>query len=113
VVFQPHKLFRSGLLETFDGNALIYVHKEKELDDVERRYPAEHYVVVDDKLRILRAIKKHWGDRVTTVFVRQGHYATDPKALAEYGAADVNLERIGEFVNCSAEELRRGAAAAG
>jgi FMN phosphatase YigB (HAD superfamily) len=113
VVFQPHKLFRSGLLEAFEGNALIYVHKEKELDDVERRYPAEHYVVVDDKLRILRAIKNHWGGRVTTVFVRQGHYATDPKALAEYGAADVNLERIGEFTNCTAEELLRPTAAAG
>ena len=109
VVFQPHKLFRSGLLEAFDSNALIYVHKEKELDDVERRYPAEHYVVVDDKLRILRAIKNHWGSRVTTVFVRQGHYATDPKALTEYGPADINLERIGEFVNCTAGQLLRPA----
>lgn len=110
VVFQPHKLYRSGLLEAFDGKAIIYVHKEMELADIERRYPAEHYVVVDDKLRILRAIKNHWRGRVTTVFVRQGHYATDPKALAEYGAADVNLERIGEFTNCSAEDLLRPAA---
>jgi FMN phosphatase YigB (HAD superfamily) len=113
VVFQPHKLYRSGLLEVFEGEALIYIHKEKELDDIERRYPADHYVVVDDKLRILRAIKNHWRGRVTTVFVRQGHYATDPKAVAEYGAADVNLERIGEFTNCGAEDLLQHAAAAG
>jgi FMN phosphatase YigB (HAD superfamily) len=110
VVFQPHKLYRSGLLEAFDGKALLYVHKETQLDDVEQRYPAEHYVVIDDKLRILSAIKKHWGARVTTVFVRQGHYATDPKAVAEYGPADVNLERIGEFVGRGFGELLGAAA---
>jgi FMN phosphatase YigB (HAD superfamily) len=107
VVFQPHKLYRSGLLEAFEGKALLYVHKETELDDVEQRYPAEHYVVIDDKLRILRAIKNHWGMRVTTVFVRQGHYATDPKALAGYGPADINLERIGEFTGLGVDELLR------
>jgi len=105
VVFQPHKVYRSGLYEVFDGKVLIYVHKEVELDDVERRYPAAHYAVVDDKLRILRAIKDRWRDLVTTVFVRQGHYAADPKALEQYGPADVNLERIGDFVNCSPEDL--------
>jgi hypothetical protein len=105
VVFQPHKVYRSGLYEVFDGRVLIYVHKETELDDVERRYPADHYAVVDDKLRILRAIKDYWGDRVTTVFVRQGHYAMDPKALADYGPADINLERIGEFIDCHADDL--------
>jgi FMN phosphatase YigB (HAD superfamily) len=110
VVFQPHKLYRSGLLEAFDGKALVYVHKETELDDVEQRYPAEHYVLVDDKLRILTAIKAHWGRRVTTVFVRQGHYATDPKALAEYGPADINLERIGEFTRLGLGELLAAAA---
>ena len=99
VVFQPHKVYRSGLYERFEGNVLIYVHKEQELDDVERRYPAAHYVLVDDKLRILEAVKKIWGSRVTTVFVRQGHYAHDPKALAQYPPADVNLERIGELLN--------------
>jgi FMN phosphatase YigB (HAD superfamily) len=113
VVFQPHKIFRSGLLEVFDGNALIYVHKEKELTDVERRYPAGHYAVVDDKLRILRAVKNHWRERVTTVFVRQGHYAMDPKAHDQYGPADVNLENIAEFVNLSAEDLCGDAAPAG
>jgi len=105
VVFQPHKIYRSGLFEVFDGNVLIYVHKEKELDDVEHRYPSAHYAVVDDKLRILRAIKDYWGERVTTVFVRQGHYAVDPKALATYGPADISLDRIGEFGNCRLEDL--------
>src|ERR1700758_3827792 len=88
VVFQPQKIRRSGLDEAFDGAVLIYVHKESELDDVEARYPADHYVLIDDKLRILTAIKRAWGDRVTTVFPRQGHYATDPKVLATYPAAD-------------------------
>jgi FMN phosphatase YigB (HAD superfamily) len=98
VVFQPHKVFRSGLYEVFNGNVLIYIHKEEELADVEQRFPAEHYVVVDDKLRILSAIKNIWRSRVTTVFVRQGHYAHDPKVLAQYPAADVSIERIGELV---------------
>ncbi len=99
VVFQPHKVYRSGLYEEFQGNVLIYVHKEHELDDVVQRYPAEHYVVVDDKLRILHAIKQIWKSRVTTVFVRQGHYALDPQTLAKYPAADLSLERIGELTN--------------
>ena len=105
VVFQPHKVFRSGLYEEFEGNVLIYVHKEVELDDVEQRFPADHYVVVDDKLRILAAIKKIWGSKVTTVFVKQGHYATDPKALATYPAADISLGGIGELVNYGGDEL--------
>jgi FMN phosphatase YigB (HAD superfamily) len=98
VVFQPRKVERSGLLEAVDGNALIYVHKEKELDDVEKRYPAEHYVMVDDKLRILTAMKKIWGGRLTTVFPRQGHYALDPQVIATYPPADCNVERIGDLV---------------
>lgn len=98
VVFQPRKVERSGLFEAVDKNVLIYIHKEVELEDVERRYPAERYVLVDDKLRILDAVKKVWGARVTTVFPRQGHYATDPKALAGYGDADVTIERIGEIL---------------
>jgi len=99
VVFQPHKLFRSGLFEVFDGNVLIYVHKELELEDVEEKYPASHYVVVDDKLRILAAIKNSWGARVTTVFVRQGHYAHDPKATASFPPADMTIDRIGDLTN--------------
>jgi FMN phosphatase YigB (HAD superfamily) len=97
VVFQPRKVECSGLFETVNGNVLIYVHKERELDDVAKRFPADHYVMVDDKLRILTAVKKLWGAKVTTVFVRQGHYALDAKLLAQYPAADVTLERIGEF----------------
>lgn len=99
VVFQPRKVERSGLLEAVDGQALIYVHKEHELDDVVERFPADHYVMVDDKLRILAAMKKIWGERLTTVFPRQGHYALDPKAIATYPPADITIERIGELVN--------------
>ncbi len=98
VVFQPRKVDRSGLFEAVEGNVLIYVHKEQELADVQARYPAEHYVLVDDKLRILSAVKKSWGPKVTTVFVRQGHYAHDPKLHAQYPPADVSLQRIGDVV---------------
>ena len=106
VVFQPRKVERSGLSEAVMGNILIYIHKEFELHDVERRYPAEHYVLVDDKLRILSAIKKVWGARVTTVFPRQGHYAFDEKEIAKYPPADITIERIGDLLNLSAEHLR-------
>jgi FMN phosphatase YigB (HAD superfamily) len=97
-VFQPRKIERSGLQEAVDSHVLIYIHKEQELDDVVRRYPADHYVLVDDKLRILTAVKQAWGDRVTSVFPRQGHYARDPKALATYPPADVSVERIGDLL---------------
>jgi FMN phosphatase YigB (HAD superfamily) len=106
VVFQPRKVDRSGLYEAVGGHALIYVHKEHELADVRARYPAAHYVVVDDKLRILAAIKKIWSSRVTTVFVRQGHYAGDPKILATCAPADVSLERIGDLLNFRIEQLK-------
>ena len=98
VVFQPRKVERSGIFEAVEGNVLIYIHKELELDDVVRRYPAEHYVMVDDKLRILADIKKAWGARVTTVFPRQGHYAHDPEILAKYPPADISIERIGDLI---------------
>jgi FMN phosphatase YigB (HAD superfamily) len=97
VVFQPRKIERSGLWAAVDGEVLVYIHKEQMLDDVERRYPARHYVMVDDKLRILTAMKTVWGDRLTTVLVRQGHYASDPAALAGYPAADIAVERIGDL----------------
>ena len=97
-VFQPRKVERSGLGDAVAGNVLIYIHKERELDDVEQRYPADHYVLVDDKLRILTAVKQAWGARVTTVFPRQGHYAHDPKALATYPPADVSVERVGDLL---------------
>ncbi len=99
VVFQPRKVERSGLFEAVESNVLIYIHKEVELEDVERRYPAERYVLIDDKLRILAAVKKVWGSRVTTVFPRQGHYATDLKALEGHPPADLTIERIGELLD--------------
>src|SRR5262249_3793665 len=98
VVFQPRKIDCSGLFEAVDGNVLIYVHKELELQDVENRYSARHYVLIDDKLRILSEVKKSWGDRVTTVFVRQGHYALDPKIVSAYPKADRKLERISDVL---------------
>lgn len=99
VVFQPRKIERSGLFEAVEGNILIYIHKEKELLDVERRYPAERYVMVDDKLRILAAIKESWGERVTTVFPRQGHYALDPAVISKYPPASITVERIGALMD--------------
>ncbi len=98
VVFQPRKIERSGLFEAVGGNILVYIHKEQELHDVERRYPAERYVLVDDKIRILSSIKSAWGDRVTTVFPRQGHYALDAEQVAQYPAADISIERIGDLL---------------
>lgn len=95
VVFQPLKVERSGLGETFDGDVLIYIHKEQELDDIAARYPAEHYVMIDDKVRILAAMKKAWGARVTTIFPRQGHYALDSAEIAKYPTPDLTIERIG------------------
>jgi len=97
-VFQPRKIQRSGLWAAVDGRVLIYIHKEAMLDAVAARYPARRYVMVDDKLRILAAIKQVWGDRVTTVFPRQGRYARDPDILAAYPPADVTVERIGELL---------------
>jgi FMN phosphatase YigB (HAD superfamily) len=99
IVFQPRKIERSGLWEAVEGRVLIYVHKEAELEDVERRFPADHYVMVDDKLRLLAAFKSLWGKRVTTVFPRQGHYASDPEILRQYPPADVTVERIGDLLN--------------
>jgi len=97
VVFQPRKIERSGIWGAVEGNVLIYIHKEQMLDDVERRYPARHYVMVDDKVRILAAMKKIWSDKLTTVFVRQGHYALDAAAVAKYPPADITIERIGDL----------------
>src|SRR6266498_521919 len=98
VVFQPRKIKRSGLWEAFRSDVLVYVHKEQELADVERRYPADRYVLVDDKVRILAAVKQAWCERVTTVFPRQGHYALDADLVARFPAADVSVERIAELV---------------
>lgn len=94
VVFQPRKIQRSGLWEAMHGRVLIYIHKEEMLQDVAKLYPAEHYVMVDDKLRILTAMKSQWGARLTTIFPRQGHYALDSKTLADFPAADLSIHRI-------------------
>jgi FMN phosphatase YigB (HAD superfamily) len=101
VVFQPRKVQRSGLWEAVGGRVLIYIHKEQMLDDVERHYPARHYIMVDDKLRILTAMRKIWGDRLTTVWPRQGHYALDPQTAVTYPPADHTIERIGDLANYS------------
>jgi FMN phosphatase YigB (HAD superfamily) len=99
VVFQPRKVRRSGLWEAFEGRVLIYVHKEQMLSEVERHYPAKKYVMVDDKIRILAAMKDIWGDRLFTIFPRQGHYARDPKIVKMYPPADLTIDRIGDLVN--------------
>ena len=105
VVFQPRKVQRSGLWAAVEGRVLIYIHKEAMLDDVAAMYPARHYVMIDDKLRILAMMKTIWRDRLTTVFPRQGHYALDPGNLAAYPAADLTVERIGDLVTCDLPAL--------
>ena len=105
VVFQPRKVEHAGLARVADGDVLIYIHKEEALDDVERRFPAEHYVLVDDKLRILNAVKQVWGERVTTVFPRQGRYAHDASVVGALPAADVTIERIGDLLDCDVARL--------
>jgi FMN phosphatase YigB (HAD superfamily) len=99
-VFQPRKVERSGLWDAVEGRVLIYIHKEQMLGEVERRYPARHYVMVDDKLCILAAMKHSWGERLTTVFARQGHYALDPGILAAFPPADLAIEVIGDLARC-------------
>jgi FMN phosphatase YigB (HAD superfamily) len=98
VIFQPRKVERSGLAEAVEGRALIYIHKEHQLDDVEKQFPARRYVFVDDKLRILTAAKEVWGSRLTTVFPRQGHYARDPKVLKMYPPPDIAIEHIANLL---------------
>lgn len=111
VVFQPRKIQRSGLWAAVQGRVLIYIHKEQMLVDLEQRYPARHYVMVDDKLRILAAMKKILQDRLTTVFPRQGHYALDPHNLSAYPPADLAIERIGDLLNYDFPALTRPARA--
>jgi len=106
MIFQPLKVERSGLDEAVDGKVMIYIHKEQELDDVAARYPADHYILIDDKIRILAAVKNVWGNRVTTVFPRQGHYAADAKEVAKYPAADVTIDRIDQMLEYDLARLR-------
>ena len=108
VVFQPRKIQRSGIWDAVDGRVLIYVHKERMLNSVAQRYPARHYGMIDDKLRILDSFRNQWQDRVTTVFPRQGHYAHDTAAIARFVPADVVVERIGELLDYDAHKLLHG-----
>ena len=103
--FQPRKVERSGLWQAFADNVLIFVHKEQALDDVERLYPARHYVMIDDKLRILEALKAQWGDRVTTVFPRQGHYAFDPEEIRKRRPPDISVDAIGDLLSFGRERF--------
>ena len=105
VVFQPRKVQRSGLWDAVEGRVLIYIHKERMLDQVEKRYPARHYVMVDDKLRVLAAMKEILRERLTTVFPRQGHYARDPRHVSPYPPADLAIERIGDLLDCDLPAL--------
>jgi FMN phosphatase YigB (HAD superfamily) len=106
MIFQPLKIERSGLREAVDEKVMIYIHKEQELDDVKKRYPADHYVLIDDKVRILDAVKKTWGANVTTVFPRQGHYAADEREVAKYMAPDVTVDRIDQLREFDLARLR-------
>jgi FMN phosphatase YigB (HAD superfamily) len=99
VVFQPRKVERSGIAEAVERHVLIYIHKERALEDVARRYPADHYVLVDDKIRILSAVKKIWGNRVTTVLVRQGKFALDPQIMGAVPPADLSVDRIADLLD--------------
>lgn len=103
VVLQPHKIKMSGIADAVAGRVLVYVHKEHMLDDVARRYPAAHYAMIDDKLRVLDGMRRRWHERLTTVFVRQGHYAADPVALKEYRPAQISLNGIGELCGMPAD----------
>jgi FMN phosphatase YigB (HAD superfamily) len=107
VVFQPRKIQRSGLYDAVEGRVLIYINKERQLDDVENRYQAAHYVLVDDKLRILAAVKNAWDSRVTTIFPRQGHYAHDANVTAAYGRADITVECIADVLDYDLSALRQ------
>jgi hypothetical protein len=112
VVFQPLKIRRSGLMDSFDSRVLIYIHKERELDDIAARYPADHYVLIDDKVRILTTVKRAWNSRVTTVFPRQGHYAIDQEEVAKYPPPDVAIERVAMLLDYDIPTLIAAASSA-
>jgi hypothetical protein len=97
VVFQPLKIESSGLFEAVEGRVLVYIHKEQELPEVERLFPADHYIMIDDKIRILATAKEYWGTRLTTVFVHQGHYGTSSE-VENYPQADISVELISDLV---------------
>ncbi|WP_158744178.1 HAD family hydrolase [Acidisphaera sp. L21] len=100
-VFQPRKLQGAGLIEPLDRHIMICVHKEAEVAEIERRYPAERYVVIDDKIRLLTAFKKVWGNKVMTVFPRQGQFGLDTKVIAANPPADIDVDRIAQLLDGS------------
>jgi FMN phosphatase YigB (HAD superfamily) len=110
VVFQPRKVERAGISDVVGRHVLIYIHKEAALEEVERRYPADHYVLIDDKMHILAAVKQFWRERVTTVFARQGQYAYDLKVVRTFPAADVTIEHIGDLLDFDLSRLYVGSA---
>ncbi|HZX70258.1 MAG TPA: HAD family hydrolase, partial [Rhodanobacter sp.] len=97
VVFQPRKIQHAGIWEAVRGEVLIYVHKQRMLVAMQQRYPAAHYVMVDDKPQILAAMKQQLGKRLTTVFVRQGHYAADSERETIEPAPDLTIACIDEL----------------
>ncbi|HKU40938.1 MAG TPA: ROK family protein [Polyangiales bacterium] len=104
VVFQPRKIERSGLANAVENRVLLYLHKDRELAATRLRFPADHYILVDDKIRILTAVKQQWGERVTTIFPQQGHYARDPE-VSSYPQADVVVERISDLLQHDPKSL--------
>ena len=100
VVFQPVKIDRAGLCKPFDEHVLIYIHKEKELAHVAQRYPADHYVFIDDNLRILQVVKACWGERVTTIHVCQGQDIVNSHILA-----DITINDIKDFLTLGEDRL--------
>lgn len=108
VVFQPRKVSRSGIWKAVDGRVLIFVHKEEMLEAVEREFPAKRYVMIDDKERILDAMKGSWGDKLVTVFPRQGHYAHDPANVGKYRKPDVTVEAIGDLLGIDIGAMVKG-----
>ena len=99
IVFQPRKIQRSGIWDAVRGRVMIYLHKERVLDHMQQRYPAKHYVMVDDKPNLLAAMKSVLKERLTTVFVRQGHYALAAQSNSVDPAPDMIIERIGDLMN--------------
>jgi len=104
MVFQPRKLQHSGIFDAFHGNALIYEHKQHELDLLQQRFPAQRYVMIDDKPNILADMKKVLGDRLTTVFVRQGRYAADASPELR-SAPDMKIDAIADLLRYTREDF--------
>jgi len=106
IVFQPRKIQRAGIWDAVAGRVMIYLHKERVLDHMQQRYPARHYVMVDDKPNLLAAMKSTLGSRLTTVWVRQGHYALAAESKSVDPAPDMIIERIGDLMSHTLSDFR-------